>query len=79
MTTRSGVPHAVGDLAAFVDGDRRGDVVGEHQVEVALDQLSGDDLVEPGVGGKDLLCNGHRTRHAKPSSFKGKTLVNQSN
>ena len=51
------------DLAHRLDGDGRGDVVGEHKVEVALDELAGNDLLETGVGGEDLLGHGLGTCH----------------
>ena len=57
------VEDACADLAHGLDGDGCRDVVGEDTVEVALDELAGDDLVEPGVVGEDLLCHGHGTRH----------------
>ena len=55
------------DLAHVLDGDGRRDVVGEHEVEVALDKLPGDDLVEARVGGQDLLGHGHGTCHVNSS------------
>ena len=57
------VEDAGADLAHGLDGDGRGDVVGEHEVEVALDELAGNDLLETGVGGEDLLGHGLGTCH----------------
>ncbi len=50
-------------LRELLDGDRRGDVVGEHEVELAVDELPGLDLVEAGVRGEDLLGDGHGSGH----------------
>jgi len=57
------VEDAGADLAHGLDGDGRRDVVGEDAVEIALDELAGNDLVDPGVVGEDLLRHGHGTRH----------------
>ena len=51
-------------LVEDVDGDRRGDVVGEHQVQVALDQLPRPHLVQAGVRRQDLLGHGHGSCHS---------------
>ena len=61
-----GVEHRFADLAHGLDGDGRRHVVGEHEVQVALDELPGHHLVEPGVGGEDLLRHGHGTGHGNP-------------
>ena len=53
------VEHAGADFAHRLDGDGRGDVVGEDQVEVALDELAGHDLGQAGMGGEDLLGHSH--------------------
>jgi len=50
-------------LVHGLDGNGRGDVVGEDAVEVALDELAGNDLVETGVVGQYLLGHGHGTWH----------------
>ena len=58
-------------LAEDVDGDGRRDVVGKHEVEVALDELSGTDLVKPGVRRQDLLGHGHGSGHSRNLSCQG--------
>ena len=51
------------ELAEHVDGDGRRDVVGQHDIDIALDELAGTDLIESGMGRKDLLGHGHRSWH----------------
>ena len=51
------------ELAEHVDRNRGGDVVGEDEVEVALNELAGAHLVEAGVGREDLLGYGHGSWH----------------
>ncbi len=46
-------------LAKLLDGKRGGDVVGQHQVQPAVKQFSGDHPVLISVGGQDLFGNGH--------------------
>ena len=53
------------DLLEILDGDRRRDVVGKHQVEIALDQLPRLDFVKPRMCGQDLLSHGHGTCHVR--------------
>ena len=58
------VEHALdADLAELLDGDGGGDVVGEHEVEIAFDQLTRLHFGEPRMGGEDLLRHGHGTWH----------------
>jgi len=58
------IEHGVdADLAELADGDRGGDVVGEHQVEVALDELARHDPVQARVSGQQLLGDRHGTGH----------------
>ena len=40
-----------------------GNVVGQHEVEIAFDQLTRLHFVEPRMGGEDLLRHGHGTWH----------------
>ena len=73
--------HAVGvedllgpQLAKDVDGDGRGDVVGEHEVEVALHELPRPHLVQPRMRRQDLLRHGHGSSHfERLSSLRGPT------
>ena len=51
------------DLAELFDGNGGGDVVGQHEVEIAFDQLTRLHFVEPRMGGEDLLRHGHGTWH----------------
>jgi len=51
------------DLGKLTDGDGCRHVVGEHQVQIALDELTGGDFLEARVGGEYLLSDGHRTGH----------------
>ena len=46
------------DLAELFDGNGGGDVVGQHEVEIAFDQLTRLHFVEPRMGGEDLLRHG---------------------
>ena len=46
-------------LLHFANGDGRGDVVGEREIELRLDELSLRDVIESRVRGKDLLRHGH--------------------
>ncbi len=60
-----GIEHLLdADLAEFLHGDGGGDVVGEHEVEIAFDQLARLHLVKARMGGENLLRHGHGTRHA---------------
>ena len=58
------VKDARANLAHGLDGDGRRDVVGQHEVQVALHELPGNDLLEPRVVRQDLLCHSHGTCHA---------------
>ena len=59
-----GIEHLLdADLAELFDGDGGGDVVGQHEVEIAFDQLTRLHFVEPRMGGEDLLRHGHGTWH----------------
>ncbi len=59
-----GIPDLVdADLAELLDRDRRRDVVGEHEVEIALDELAGNDLIQPGVSREYLLGDSHGSGH----------------
>jgi len=43
-----GIPHALNaDLRELADGDRSRDVVGEHDIEAALDKLAGQTSSRP--------------------------------
>ena len=53
------------DLLEILNGDRRRDVVGKHQIEIALDQLPRLDFVKPRMCGQDLLGHGHGTCHVR--------------
>ena len=50
-------------LVEHVDRDGRGDIVREHEVQIALYELAGANLVQPGMSCEDLLCYGHRSWH----------------
>ena len=50
-------------LMEHVDGDRRGDVVCQHDVQIALDELAGTDLFEACMGCGNLLGHGHGSWH----------------
>ena len=64
------------DLLELLDGDRRGYIVGKHQIEIAFDELTGLDLFEPGVGGQDLLCHSHGTCHCEPLLiYRGNSII----
>ena len=57
-----GIEHLLNaNLAEFFDGDGGGNVVGQHEVEIAFDQLTRLHFVEPRMGGEDLLRHGHGT------------------
>lgn len=58
-----GIKDPLAHLTAYVDGDGGRDVIGVHHVERALDELTGNDLVEPRVRRKDLLGDGHGPCH----------------
>ena len=64
------VKHSSTNLAHRLDGDGSRNVVGEHQVEVALNQLARHNLIESRVGGQNLLCHGHGTCHWVSSLVK---------
>ena len=51
------------ELAEDVDGNGRRDVVREHEVQIALYELARAHLVEPRMGGQDLLRHGHWSWH----------------
>ena len=55
------IEHLVGDLANGLDGDGGRDVVGEHQIQIAFDQLARFHLIQPRMGGENLLRHGHGT------------------
>ena len=55
------IEHLVGDLANGLDGDGGRDVVGEHQIQIAFDQLAWLHLIQPRMGGENLLRHGHGT------------------
>ena len=57
----SRIEHLVGDLANGLDGDGGRDVVGEHQIQIAFDQLAWLHLIQPRMGGENLLRHGHGT------------------
>ena len=60
-----GIEHLLdADLAEFLDGDGGRDVVGQHEVKIAFDQLARHHFVQARMGGKDLFRHGHGTRHA---------------
>ena len=63
------VEHAGADLAHGLDGNGSRDVVGEHQVQIALHELTGYDLVKAGMIRQNLLCHGHGTCHIIPLSW----------
>ena len=50
-------------LAERLDGDGRGDVVRQHEVQVALDELARLHLVQMRVGRQDLLGHRHGSCH----------------
>lgn len=57
------VEHPVGPgLAEFRDGQRDGDVVAHHHVELRLDELACGDALQPRMCGQYLLCYGHAHR-----------------
>ena len=43
----------------YADGHRRGNIVAQHQIQFALDQLPGLHTIKPGVVGQDLLAHCH--------------------
>jgi hypothetical protein len=43
----------------FLDGDRRGDVVGQHEVEPGVDQLARFHFFFAAMSGQYLFSNGH--------------------
>ncbi len=51
------------DLLELLDCHRCGNVVGKHQIEVALDKLARNHFFETRVGREDLLSHGHGTWH----------------
>ena len=53
-------------LLKHADGDRRGNIVSQDQVELCFDQVSGFDFLKTRVGGENLLGHGHA--HALASS-----------
>ena len=61
------IEDASAKLADRLDRDRCRDVICEHAVEVALDELSWHDTVEAGMRGQDLLCHRHSLWHSLPS------------
>ena len=61
-----GIKHPLNaDLAELLDGDGGRDVVGQHKVEIAFDQLTRLHFVESRMGGEDLLRHGHGTWHVR--------------
>lgn len=49
------------DLFKFLDGRRRGDVIGHHQIQLAVDQVARLDRVLPCMGRHNFLrhCHSH--------------------
>ena len=41
-------------LVELGDGHRGGDIVAQHQIQLALHQLAGDNMLQAGVPGQDL-------------------------
>ncbi len=57
------VEHLVGNLSHRFDGDGGRYIIGQHEVEVALDKLPRHHLVQSRMGGQNLLRHSHGTRH----------------
>ena len=47
-------------LLHLPDGHRAGDIVGQHAVQLGIDQLAGLHPLQPGGPGQYLLCHCHR-------------------
>ena len=46
-------------LVERLDGDRRGNVIAKHEIQIHQHELPCLDLVKTGMCGEDLLCHGH--------------------
>ena len=46
-------------LVECLDGNRRGNIIAKHEIQIHQHELSSLDLVETGVCSEDLLCHGH--------------------
>ena len=53
---KDGVETGLGEL---IDGHGGGDVVAQDDVQLCADQLSGNHVIQAGVGRQDLLCHCH--------------------
>src|SRR5690606_13592555 len=54
-------------LFVLIDGDRRGDIVAQHHVQLRQDHVAGMEGLFAAVRGEYLLCHGHA--HWKSPSF----------
>src|SRR5699024_8301341 len=53
-------------LVELIDGDRGGDVVSQDNVQFGLDQLSGGDGIQSGVGRQNFLSHRHCHNFCSP-------------
>ena len=47
------------ELGKLIDGNRSGNIISKHKIQICLDQVSGVNLRKSGVCSKDLLCHCH--------------------
>ena len=62
-------------LVELGDGHRGGDIVAQHQIQLALHQLAGDNMLQAGVPGQDLLGHGHSHGWVPPFYFSGTRIA----